>query len=181
MLLSTNFEMKFEVKINALPAAGDLATNILDVNQKFSPELSLFKVYLSSQNKLSLIYNGVTYVTDGPPLDSDRTKFTIIKVSQINGIVSIWSGETPTVFYNYPGAVTFDAPNTVYNLYISATADGITGGKIKRFVITCKIPLFTCTISNSTTHLMAYYSLFVSFLFSWHSHADCYRYPGAHL
>lgn len=164
--LPTNFDFKFEVKIGAFPAVGQLPENILDVNSKNTPEISLFKVYISAQNELGLAYNNYMYTIAGPPLDNDPAHFTIVRVSYSNGEVSIWSGETPSSFYNFPivGA-TVDAPETVYNLYASAFGDGKSGGKIKKFVVTGKFDAAKTTFnlvylsSSSVRYMLTVFSL----------------------
>jgi hypothetical protein len=119
VLLSDNFEVTFDVKLNALASSsGSGFENILEIADRsdYSP---LFRIHITQTTNLRVSYNGPAYITSGPYLNANYSgTYTTVRFAYQDGAVSLWTSASQATESHTVSVVKPTAGN-VYGVYVS--------------------------------------------------------------
>jgi hypothetical protein len=120
VLLSDNFEVTFDVKLNALaPSSGSGYENIIEISDR-SDYTALIRVHVTQTTNLRLSYNNNGYITNGPFLNANYSGvYTTVRVAYQDGVVSLWTSASQATESHAVDEVKPTAGN-VYSIYVSS-------------------------------------------------------------
>jgi hypothetical protein len=92
VLLSDDFEVIFDVKLNALaPSTGNGYENIMEIADR-SDYTALIRIHITQTTNLRVSYNNNGYITSGPYLNANYSGiYTKVRFAYHNGTVSLWT------------------------------------------------------------------------------------------
>jgi hypothetical protein len=122
VLLSDDFEVIFDVKLNALaPPTGNGYENIMEIADR-SDYTPLIRVHITQTTNLRVSYNNNGYITSGPYLNANYSGiYTKVRFAYQNGTVSLWTSASQATESHAVDVVKPTADN-IYSISVSGVS-----------------------------------------------------------
>jgi hypothetical protein len=119
VLLNDDFEVTFDVKLNALASlTGSGYENIMEIADR-SDYTPLFRVHITQTTNLRVSYNNFGYITNGPYHTPNYSgTYSTVRLTYQNRTISLWTSASQTTETHAVTDVKPTAGN-VYSIYVS--------------------------------------------------------------
>jgi hypothetical protein len=122
VLLSDDFEVIFDVELNALaPSTGNGYENIMEIADR-SDYTALIRIHITQTTNLRVSYNNNGYITSGPFLNANYSGiYTKVRLAYQNGTVSLWTSASQATESHSVDVIKPTAGN-VYMVFVSGVS-----------------------------------------------------------
>jgi hypothetical protein len=135
--LATSFSLEFDVKVPAFCTYPQTLPLIELVDS--STGSSLVAILLTDQIYTGISYNGVQLSLYGVQfVPQYATAYTTFKIAARGAQISVTSSSNPYYTPSYPISGAVDTTGSIYELYLSSTVSGPSGGSFRNIIITGK-------------------------------------------